>query len=186
MYLQQIRIMSRVEGREDFVLLEDGYYAITTILGRKRKRDGTVQCKVEWMGSLTTDWVPEDALCRDSCKLLFFFIFFNTYSTQVKLIIIVLYTDELAKTMYPDVVDDDETDNEELPEKVKSVVNVKTEEEDTDYETDNDQPSQVESNDKIKKENYGSYDDETDNEELPEKVKSNLDVKIEEEDTDNE
>ena len=90
--------------------------------------------------------------------------------------------------MYPDVVDDDETDNEELPEKVKSIVNVKTEEEDTDYETDNDtQPSQVESNDKIKKENYGSYDDETDNEELPEKVKSNnLDVKIEEEDTDNE
>ena len=59
--------------------------------------------------------------------------------------------------------------------------------EDTDDETDNDQPSQVESNDvKIKKENYGSYDDETDNEELPEKVKSNLDVKIEEEDTDNE
>ena len=64
---------------------------------------------------------------------------------------------------------------------------MKTEEEHTDYETDNDQPSQVESNDvNIKKENYGSYDDETDNEELPEKVKSNLDVKIEEEDTDNE
>ena len=67
-------------------------------------------------------------------------------------------------------------------------MNVKTEEEDTDYETDNDQPSQVESNDvKIKEENYGPYDYETDDEELPEKVKSNnLDVKIEEEDTDNE
>ena len=116
-----------------------------------------------------------------------FFICFNAYSTQVKLIIIVLYTDKLSKTLYPDVVDDDETDNEELPEKVKSIVGVKTEEEHTDYETDNDQPSQVESNDvNIKKENYGSYDDETDNEELPEKVKSNLDVKIEEEDTDNE
>ena len=44
---------------------------------------------------------------------------------------------------------------------------VKTEEEDSDDETDNDQPSQVESNDvKIKKENDGSYHDETDNEEL--------------------
>ena len=124
--------------------------------------------------------------CVENLVCYCFFICFNAYSTQVKLIIIVLYTDELAKTMYPNVVDDDETDNEELPEKVKSIVGVKTEEEDTDYETDNDQPSQVESNDKIKKENYGSYDDETDNEELPEKVKSNLDVKIEEEDTDNE
>ena len=57
--MQQIRIMSRVEGRKDGVHLEDGYNAITTILGRKRKCDGTVQCKVEWMGSLTTDWVPE-------------------------------------------------------------------------------------------------------------------------------
>jgi len=65
---------------------------------------------------------------------------------------------------------------------------VKIEEEDTDYETDNDtQPSQVESNDKIKKENYGPYDDDTDGEEQPEEVKSNnLDVKIEEKDTDNE
>ena len=90
--------------------------------------------------------------------------------------------------MYPNVVGDDETDNEALPEKVKSIVGVKTEEEDTDYETDNDtQPSQVESNDKIKKENYGPYYDDTDGEEQPEEVKSNnLDVKIEEEDTDNE
>ena len=32
---------------------------MTRILGRKRKRDGTVQYRVEWMGSLTTDWVPE-------------------------------------------------------------------------------------------------------------------------------
>ena len=70
--MQQIRIMSKVEGREDFVHLGDGYYAITRILERKRKHDGTVQCRVEWMGSLTTDWVPEDALCRDSCELLFF------------------------------------------------------------------------------------------------------------------
>ena len=66
------------------------------------------------------------------------FVLIHVDSTRVKLIIIVLYTDKLAKKM------------------------------------------------KIKKENYGSYDDETDNEELPEKVKSNLDVKIEEEDTDNE
>ena len=57
--MQQIRIMSKVEGRKDFVLLGDGYYAITRILGRKRKRDGTVQYRVEWMGSLTTDWVPK-------------------------------------------------------------------------------------------------------------------------------
>ena len=36
-----------------------------------------------------------------------------------------LYTDELAKTQYPDVVDDDdETDDDELPEKVKSNVGV--------------------------------------------------------------
>ena len=67
--------MSRVEGRKDGVHLEDGYNAITTILGRKRKCDGTVQCKVEWMGSLTTDWVPEDALCRESSMLLFFYLF---------------------------------------------------------------------------------------------------------------
>ena len=58
-----------------------------------------------------------------------------------------------------------------------------------DNETDNDtHPSQVESNDKIKKENYGPYDDDTVNgEEQLEEVKSNnLDVKIKEEDTDNE
>ena len=75
--------------------------------------------------------------------------------------------------------------NEKLPEKVKSDGGVKIEDEDTDNETDNDtQPSQVESNDKIKKENYGPYDEDTDGEEQPEEVKSNnLDVKIEEEDT---
>jgi len=212
--LQQIRIM-RVKGRKHWVHIKDGYYAINKILERKRKRDVSIICKVEWAGSLTTDWVSEDALCRKSCKLLFCFICFNTlYSTRVKLIIIVLYTDKLAKTMYLNVDDDDETDddeleppevksiesndnkikkengsNEELPEKVKSDGGVKIEEENTDYETDNDtQPSQVESNDKIKKENYGPYDEDTVNgEEQPEEVKSNnLDVKIEEEDTDNE
>ena len=138
------------------------------------------------------------------------FVLIHVDSTRVKLIIIVLYTDKLAKTMYLNVVDDDETDddelnppevksiesndnkikkengsNEKLPEKVKSDGGVKIEDEDTDNETDNDtQPSQVESNDKIKKENYGPYDEDTDGEEQPEEVKSNnLDVKIEEEDT---
>ena len=70
--------MSRVKGRKDGVPLEEGYFAITKIVGGKRNRDGTVQFKVEWMGSLTRDWVPEDALCRKSCKLLFRFICFNT------------------------------------------------------------------------------------------------------------
>ena len=68
------------------------------------------------------------------------FVLIHVDSTRVKLIIIVLYTDKLAKKM------------------------------------------------KIKKENYGPYDDDTVNgEKQPEEVKSNnLDVKIEEEDTDNE
>ena len=59
--------------------------------------------------------------------------------------------------------------------------------EDTDNETDNDtHPSQFESNDKIKKENYGPYDDDTVNgvEQLEEVKSNNLDVKIEEEETD--
>jgi len=68
--------MSRVKGRKDGVHLEEGYFAITTIVGGKRNRDGTVQFKVEWTGSLTRDWVSEDALCRDSCKLLFCFNLF--------------------------------------------------------------------------------------------------------------
>ena len=85
-YLQQIRIM-RVKGRKRrwvhikrkrWVHIKDGYYAITKILERKRTRDGSIICKVEWVGSLTTDWVSEDALCRKSCKLLFCFICFNT------------------------------------------------------------------------------------------------------------
>ena len=168
------------------------------------------------------------------------FVLIHVDSTRVKLIIIVLYTDKLAKTMYLNVDDDDETDddeleppevksiesndnkikkengsNEKLPEKVKSDRGVKIEDEDTDNETDNDtqpsqvesndkikkengedtdnetdndtHPSQVESNDKIKKENYGPHDEDTDGEEQPEEVKSNnLDVKIEEENTDNE
>jgi len=43
------------------------------------------------------------------------------------------------------------------------------------------------SNDKIKKENYGPYDDDTVNgEEQPEEVKSDGGVKIKDEDTDNE
>ena len=160
------------------------------------------------------------------------FVLIHVDSTRVKLIIIVLYTDKLAKTMYLNVDDDDETDddelepaevksiesndnkikkengsNEKLPEKVKSDGGVKIEDEDTDNETDNDtqpsqvesndkikkengedtdnetdndtHPSQVESNDKIKKENYGPHDEDTDGEEQPEEVKSNnLDVKI--------
>ena len=92
------------------------------------------------------------------------FVLIHVDSTRVKLIIIVLYTDKLAKTMYLNVDDDDETDDDELnPPEVKS----------------------IESNDnKIKKENYGPYDEDTDGEEQPEEVKSNnLDVKIEEEDT---
>ena len=97
--------------------------------------------------------------------------------------------------MYLNVDDDDETDDDELnPQEVKSIESndnkIKKESgEDTDNETDNDtQPSQVESNDKIKKENYGPYDDDTvtvNGEEQLEEVKSNnLDVKIEEEETD--
>ena len=114
--------------------------------------------------------------------------------------------------MYLNVDDDDETDddelnpqevksiesndnkikkengsNEKLPEKVKSDGGVKIKDEDTDNETDNDtQPSQVESNDKIKKENCGPYDDDTVNgvEQLEEVKSNNLDVKIEEEETD--
>ena len=152
------------------------------------------------------------------CSVLFVLI--HVDSTRVKLIIIVLYTDKIAKRMYLNVDDDDETDDDELnpqevksiesndnkikkenygpydddtvngekqPEEVKSDGGVKIKDEDTDNETDNDtQPSQVESNDKIKKENCGPYDDDTVNgEEQPEEVKSN-NVKIEEEDTDNE
>ena len=121
------------------------------------------------------------------------FVLIHVDSTRVKLIIIVLYTDKIAKKMYLNVDDDDETDDDELnPQEVKSIESndnkIKKESgEDTDNETDNDtQPSQVESNDKIKKENYGPYDDDTVNgEEQPEEVKSN-NVKIEEEDTDNE
>ena len=68
------------------------------------------------------------------------FVLIHVDSTRVKLIIIVLYTDKLAKKM------------------------------------------------KIKKENYGPYDDDTvtvNGEEQLEEVKSNnLDVKIEEEETD--
>ena len=85
--------------------------------------------------------------------------------------------------------DDDTVNGEKQPEEVKSDGGVKIKDEDTDNETDNDtHPSQVESNDKIKKENYGPYDDDTVNgEEQLEEVKSNnLDVKIKEEDTDNE
>ena len=72
------------------------------------------------------------------CSVLFVLI--HVDSTRVKLIIIVLYTDKLAKKM------------------------------------------------KIKKENYGPYDDDTVNgvEQLEEVKSNNLDVKIEEEDTDNE
>jgi len=70
--------MSRVKGRKDGVHFGEGYFGITKILEGKRKRDGSVQFKVEWMGSLTRDWVSEDALCRKSCKLLFCFICFNT------------------------------------------------------------------------------------------------------------
>ena len=94
------------------------------------------------------------------------FVLIHVDSTRVKLIIIVLYTDKLAKTMYLNVDDDDETDDDELnPPEVKS----------------------IESNDKIKKENYGPYDDDTVNgEEQPEEVKSDGGVKIKDEDTDNE
>ena len=127
------------------------------------------------------------------CSVLFVLI--HVDSTRVKLIIIVLYTDKIAKRMYLNVDDDDETDDDELnPQEVKSIESndnkIKKESgEDTDNETDNDtQPSQVESNDKIKKENYGPYDDDTvtvNGEEQLEEVKSNnLDVKIEEEETD--
>ena len=124
------------------------------------------------------------------CSVLFVLI--HVDSTRVKLIIIVLYTDKIAKKMYLNVDDDDETDDDELnPQEVKSIESndkIKKESgEDTDNETDNDtHPSQVESNDKIKKENYGPYDDDTVNgEEQLEEVKSNnLDVKIEEEETD--
>jgi len=69
--------MSR-EGRKDFLVAAiidgDVYYAIDRILG-KRKRDGTFQYRVKWTRSSTTDWVPEDALCRGSCELLFFYLF---------------------------------------------------------------------------------------------------------------
>ena len=66
----------RVKGRKRWVYIKrkrwvhikDGYYAITKILERKRKRDGSIICKVEWVGSLTIDWVSEDALCGKSCK----------------------------------------------------------------------------------------------------------------------
>ena len=70
------------------------------------------------------------------CSVLFVLI--HVDSTRVKLIIIVLYTDKLAKKM------------------------------------------------KIKKENYGPYDDDTVNgvEQLEEVKSNNLDVKIEEEETD--
>ena len=138
------------------------------------------------------------------CSVLFVLI--HVDSTRVKLIIIVLYTDKIAKRMYLNVDDDDETDddelnpqevksiesndnkikkengsNEKLPEKVKSDGGVNIKDEDTDNETDNDtHPSQVESNDKIKKENYGPYDDDTVNgEEQPEDVKSNDKIKKE-------
>ena len=67
------------------------------------------------------------------------FVLIHVDSTRVKLIIIVLYTDKLAKKM------------------------------------------------KIKKENYGPYDDDTVNgEKQPEEVKSDGGVKIKEEETDNE
>ena len=83
--------------------------------------------------------------------------------------------------------DDDTVNGEKQPEEVKSDGGVKIKDEDTDNETDNDtHPSQVESNDKIKKENYGPYDDDTVNgvEQLEEVKSNNLDVKIEEEETD--
>ena len=120
------------------------------------------------------------------------FVLIHVDSTRVKLIIIVLYTDKLAKKMKIKKenygpYDDDTVNGEKQPEEVKSDGGVKIKDEDTDNETDNDtQPSQVESNDKIKKENYGPYDDDTVNgvEQLEEVKSNNLDVKIEEEETD--
>jgi len=81
----------------------------------------------------------------------------------------------------------DTDDDEPKPLEVTSDMNLKTEEVDTDDEMDAQQVDPVASSNAVKKEKDSAYKDDTDDDEpKPLEVKSDMNVKVEEEDTDDE